>query len=176
MKSKNRYVAIDFEKLDTTPISVCSVGVAVIEDGKIVDTYYSLVKPPCKNENYYCFLAHGIKYNHVKNAPTFDKVWEIVDKMIGDSPLVAHNYGVERSCINACGEFFGTKTDYKYICTLSLSRKYMKELSSKSLDMVCESLGVKLKNHHNALEDAFATAESFIKMKEKYHIKDEDRK
>ena len=30
-----RYVAIDFEKLDTMPISVCSIGLAVIENNKI---------------------------------------------------------------------------------------------------------------------------------------------
>ena len=52
MAKKNRYVAIDFEKLDTLPVSVCSVGIAVIENNKIVDTFYSLVCPPSKNENY----------------------------------------------------------------------------------------------------------------------------
>ena len=36
-KKNNRYVAIDFEKLDTIPISVCSIGLAVIENNKITD-------------------------------------------------------------------------------------------------------------------------------------------
>ena len=49
-KKNNRYVAIDFEKLDTLPSSVCSVGVAVIENNQITDTFYSLVCPPSKNK------------------------------------------------------------------------------------------------------------------------------
>ena len=38
-KKNNRYVAIDFEKLDTLPSSVCSVGIAVIENNQITDTF-----------------------------------------------------------------------------------------------------------------------------------------
>ena len=67
----NRYVAIDFEKLDTMPISVCSIGLAVIENNKITDTFYSLVCPPSKNENYYCVNTHGLHYNDVKQYLTY---------------------------------------------------------------------------------------------------------
>ena len=35
-KKNNRYVAIDFEKMDTIPNSVCSIGLAVIENNKIL--------------------------------------------------------------------------------------------------------------------------------------------
>lgn len=171
----HRYVAIDFEKMDTIPVSVCSVGVAVIENDKITDTFYSLVCPPSKNENWYCFITNGLHYNDVKKSPKFPEVWKKVDKMIDGCPIISHNFGVERSCINACNEYYGTNNDYDYICTLSLSRKYLTELPSKALDMVCEALHVKLKQHHNALDDAKAAAQCFIKLKKKYHIKDEER-
>ena len=157
-KKNNRYVAIDFEKLDTLPSSVCSVGVAVIENNQITDTFYSLVCPPSKNENYYCVQTHGLHYKDVKNAPKFPQVWKKVDKIINGCPVIAHNYGVERGCINACNEYYETEYNYDYICTLALSRKYLSDLPSKGLDLVCEALNYKMGYHHNALDDAQACA------------------
>lgn len=170
MKNNERYVAIDFEKMDTIPCSVCSVGLAIIENGKIVKRYYSLICPPTKNENWYCCQTHGLHYEDVKDAPTFKELWPKIDNIIGNSPLICHNYGVERGCIRACNEYYDTNYNYKYICTLALSRKFLKSLSSKRLDIVCESLNFKMKHHHNALDDAIASAEIFIRLKKKYNF------
>ena len=175
-KKNNRYVAIDFEKLDTLPSSVCSVGVAVIENNQITDTFYSLVCPPSKNENYYCVQTHGLHYKDVKNAPKFPQVWNKVDKIINGCPVIAHNYGVERGCINACNEYYETEYNYDYICTLALSRKYLSDLPSKGLDLVCEALNYKMGYHHNALDDAIASAVVFLRIKDKFNLKDEDIK
>ena len=175
-KKNNRYVAIDFEKLDTLPSSVCSVGVAVIENNQITDTFYSLVCPPSKNENYYCVQTHGLHYKDVKNAPKFPKKKKKVDKIINGCPVIAHNYGVERGCINACNEYYETEYNYDYICTLALSRKYLSDLPSKGLDLVCEALNYKMGYHHNALDDAIASAEVFLRIKDKFNLKDEDIK
>jgi len=174
MTKKNRYVAIDFEKLDTLPISVCSIGVAVIENNKITDTFYSLVCPPTKNENYYCVQTHGLHYDDVKNAPKFNQIWKKVNKMIGKSPIITHNFGVERGCINACNEYYNTNYEYEYICTLALSRKYLNELPNKGLDTVCEALDYKMGYHHNAKDDAIASAEVFLRIKNKFNLKDND--
>ena len=175
-KKNNRYVAIDFEKLDTLPSSVCSVGVAVIENNQITDTFYSLVCPPSKNENYYCVQTHGLHYKDVKNAPKFPQVRKKIDKIITGCPVIAHNYGVERGCINACNEYYETEYNYDYICTLALSRKYLSDLPSKGLDLVCEALNYKMGYHHNALDDAIASAEVFLRIKDKFNLKDEDIK
>lgn len=169
-KKNNRYVAIDFEKLDTIPCSVCSVGVAVIEDNKIVDKFYSLICPPSKNENYYCVQTHGLHYKDVKNSPKFPEIWKKVDKIISGSTVITHNFGVERGCIRACNEYYDTDYDYKYICTLAMSRKYMSELPSKGLDLVCEALHYKMGKHHNALDDAVASAEIFLRLKNKFKL------
>lgn len=159
-----RYAALDFETLDTWRASVCSVGCAVFEDGRLVDEFYSLVCPPCKGENWYCVQTHGLTYEDVKDAPSFPEVWETVDRMIGDSPVVAHNAPFERSCINECADFYGTKSDYKFVDTLKMSRNVLVESDNHRLDTVCDKTGVRLKNHHNALEDAIACGEVFWKL------------
>ena len=46
MNNNNSFAAIDFELANGVRNSVCSVGIVVVENGEIVDQYYSLVKPP----------------------------------------------------------------------------------------------------------------------------------
>ena len=39
------FAAIDFETANQQRTSVCSVGIVIVRDGEIVDSYYSLIKP-----------------------------------------------------------------------------------------------------------------------------------
>ena len=161
-KTNNRFAVIDFETANGYRETVCSVGVVIVEDCKIVDKFYSLINPQTKYFEKHCVAAHGLRYNDVKNSPKFSEVWEKVDKMIGNSPIVAHNAAFEKSCINACSRAFDTNNDYQYIDTLKLSRKYNKHLDSHKLNILCEDIGYDLKNYHNALADAEACAMVFI--------------
>ena len=40
------YVALDFETADYQPDSACAVGLAKVRGGEVVDTLYSLIRPP----------------------------------------------------------------------------------------------------------------------------------
>ena len=62
------FAAIDFETANQQRTSVCSVGIVIVRNGEIVDSYYSLIKPEpeyfqvdskilLKNENNKVFLA-----------------------------------------------------------------------------------------------------------------------
>lgn len=62
------FAAIDFETANQQRTCVCSVGIVIVRDGEIVDSYYSLIKPEpeyfqvdskilLKNENNKVFLA-----------------------------------------------------------------------------------------------------------------------
>ena len=160
------FVALDFETLEGWRASVISVGVVVYENGEIVDCFDSLICPPTKNENWYCVQTHGLTYDDVKDAPTFPEVWEKIDKMIGDKPIVAHNAPFERSCINECANEFGTNADYKYIDTLKLSRNKFKNKKRHTLDEMCNQYRIRLAHHHNALSDAIACGELYKKLSE----------
>ena len=37
------FAAIDFETANNERTSICSVGVVIVRDGEIVDTFYSLI-------------------------------------------------------------------------------------------------------------------------------------
>lgn len=44
------FAAIDFETANNQRSSVCSVGLVIVRDGEITDTFYSLINP---EPNYY---------------------------------------------------------------------------------------------------------------------------
>ena len=46
------FAAIDFETANSARSSVCSVGVVIVRNGKIVDSFYSLIQP---EPNYYSY-------------------------------------------------------------------------------------------------------------------------
>lgn len=39
------FAAIDFETANYNRSSVCAVGVVIVRDGEIVDSFYSLIQP-----------------------------------------------------------------------------------------------------------------------------------
>lgn len=39
------FAAIDFETANQQRTSVCSVGIVIVMDGEIADSYYSLINP-----------------------------------------------------------------------------------------------------------------------------------
>ena len=48
------FAAIDFETANNERSSVCSVGVVIVRNGEIVDSFYSLIQP---EPNYYNYCA-----------------------------------------------------------------------------------------------------------------------
>lgn len=167
-KLKERFVALDFETFNQDRDSVCAVGLAVIEDGKITDTYYELINPQTGYLNHFCFEAHGITHQMCKDKRLFEEVWaEIDEKYIKGAILIAHNAGFEKSCLRACAESFDTSDDYYIIDTLNMARQESGQRTGNRLNEVCDKFNIELENHHNALEDAVACANVFLTLREK---------
>ena len=84
------FAAIDFETANNERSSVCSVGIVIVRDGKIVDKFYSLIKPDPEYYNYWCSQGHGLSLDDTMEAPVFPDVWAQIEPMIEGLPLVAH--------------------------------------------------------------------------------------
>ena len=158
------FVAIDFETANSRRESACSIGLAKFKDSKLVDTYYSLLKPPMPNDYFEPFNVsiHGINAKDVQNSPTLGEVWGEISKFIGDLPLVAHNAGFDLSVLQRQLDLERVKFGpLKFTCTLVLS-KYMLDLPVLKLPYVVESLGLDFGSHHNALDDAIGSGQIFV--------------
>ena len=158
------FAAIDFETANCERSSVYSVGIVIVRNGEIVDTFYSLINPEPNYYNYWCTQVHGLTAQDTDNAPVFPDVWKQVEPLIEGLPLVAHNKAFDESCLKAAFRTYQMDyPDYEFHCTLLKSREVWPE-GHHNLDIIAERCGYNLENHHHALADAEACAAIAIKI------------
>ena len=113
------FAAIDFETANHERSSVCSVGVVIVRDGEIVDTFYSLIQPEPNYYNYWCSQVHGFSREDTEDAPIFPDVWSQIEPMIEGLPLVAHNKAFDESCLKAVFQVYQMDyPEYEFLDTL----------------------------------------------------------
>ena len=153
------FAAIDFETANSERSSVCSVGVVIVRDGEIVDTFYSLIQPEPNYYNYWCSRVHGLCCEDTEDAPVFPDVWAQIEPLIEGLPLVAHNRPFDESCLKAVFRVYQMDyPDYEFLDTLWASRRLLPDLDNHRLDTVAAACGFHMENHHHALADAEACA------------------
>lgn len=153
------FAAIDFETANCERSSVCSVGVVIVRNNEIVDSFYSLINPEPNYYNYWCTKVHGLTNRDTDDAPIFPEVWKQIAPLIEGLPLVAHNSPFDESCLKAVFRVYQMDyPDYKFYDTLSTARRTMKGLENHQLHTVAAVCGYQLDNHHHALADAEACA------------------
>lgn len=158
------FVAIDFETATGYRNSACAVGIVSIEASRIVDEYYTLIKPP---GNYYWhnnINVHGITPDDTINSPFFDNIFHEVSKRLIHTTIVAHNEAFDRSVLIETMNYYGLadnriKLDSKWECTMNIYRK--KGFKPYSLNACCKAMNIEL-THHNALSDARAAAALYL--------------
>ena len=160
------FAAIDFETANECRSSVCSVGVVVVRDGIITDTFYSLIHPEPEYYKWFCQQVHGICPEDTENAPVFPFVWEKIEPLIEGLPLVAHNSPFDEGCLKEVFRVYQMDyPDYTFYDTLAASRRHFGcTLPDHQLHTVAAACGYDLKHHHHALADAEACAQIAIKI------------
>lgn len=153
------FAAIDFETANEKRTSVCAVGIVIVKDGEITDKFYSLIQP---EPNYYSFWntkVHGLTARDTEDAPVFVKVWKQIEPLIIGLPLVAHNKAFDESCLKAVFKVYQMDyPDYDFHCTLKAAKKQFPHLPNHKLNTVSQYCGYTMRNHHEALDDAYACA------------------
>ena len=176
------FVAIDFETANGNRSSICSVGVVVVRNNEVVDSFYSLIKPAPNYYAWFCQEVHDLDYCDTDDAPLFPEVWQQIEDLLAKHyaeeltemssdetrtynlaqcvTMVAHNAGFDEGCLRAV--FHTYQMDYpEYIFydTLSASRHHFgSTLPNHQLQTVAAACGYDLSQHHHALADAEACA------------------
>ena len=138
------FAAIDFETANGCRSSVCSVGVVIVRDGEIVDSFYSLIHPEPEYYSWFCQQVHGLGPEDTDDA----------------LPLVAHNASFDESCLKEVFKVYQMDyPDYHFYDTRWPAHRYFKGLlPNDQLHTVAAACGYNLTNHHHALADAEACA------------------
>ena len=154
------FAAIDFETANGQRSSVCSVGVVVVRDGKVRDTFCSLILPRPNYCSRFTTAIHGLTYEDTAEAPDFAEVWREVAPLIEGLPLVAHNSPFDEGCLRAAFALYDMPyPGYRFYCTCRASRRvFGRQLPNHQLHTVSAACGFDLFRHHHALADAEACA------------------
>ena len=166
LKKMRDFAAIDFETANEEPSSVCSVGVVIVREGEIVDSFYSLIHPEPEYYQWFCQRVHGLGPEDTDDAPVFPDVWDNIAPLIEGLPLVAHNSRFDEGCLKAVFRVYQMDyPDYEFHDTLAASRRHFGcRLPNHQLQTVAAACGYDLVNHHHALADAEACAAIAVKL------------
>lgn len=154
------FVAIDFETATGNYNSACSLGIAVVRDLEVAETWYHTFQPPY---NYYeegNVRIHGITPAMTENEKPFDDFWEEISPFFDKKNLIlAHNARFDTSVLRKSLKSDEKVPNFKYADTLNM----VKFIPGRhGLDACCDYFGITLDNHHNGLEDAIACAKVAI--------------
>ena len=155
-----RITCIDFETANPFIGSVCSMGIAVIEDSQIVLSKNIPVKPHPKYGvfNKDNVRIHGITKESVQDAPEFNEVYETIKEYIESSMIAAHNSDFDiRALKDVMTVYEIPIPEFEYFCTVELAKSTWLGLKNYRLHTVSAHLNHVLK-HHDAGEDALACA------------------
>lgn len=170
-----RYTTFDFELANRHPSSICAVGVCVVENNKVVKTFYSLVRPAPFFVEKGSYKVHKIGKEKLYGAPTFDKVWQEIQPYFENSTIVAHNIQQDSLFLRSVLDYYHLPYPHcKMSCTFVLAKKLIEDCSSYKLDGIAKYYNFKF-NHHHALDDALMCVKIIKKLKYGYRAKNLDR-
>lgn len=150
------YVALDIETANDFRGSICSIGLVKFQDGKVIDTFYSLINPE-EEFDYFNISIHGIKPEDVIDSPTFPQIRQTVVDFIDELPVVAHFAQFDLGALRDAYDKYNIEYDnIQYMCSYFLSKAALPGKLSYKLNSLSKDLGIEL-DHHNALSDAQAS-------------------
>lgn len=167
------FVVFDIETtgFSATKDKIIEFGAVKIKNGEIIDRFSSFVNPqipiPFKIEE-----LTSINDSMVAGADTIDVVLPKFLEFSKDCIAVAHNASFDTGFVKEKSKDLGLEYKPSIIDTVAMARLLLPNLNRFKLDTVSKALGIKLENHHRAVDDAAATAYiwiEFIKM-----LKDRD--
>lgn len=155
-------IAIDFETANEQRGSACSVGLAWIENGKVVRVEERLIRPKDMRFSGFNIAVHGILPEHVEDAGEFPEVMDEFAEDFAGATMIAHNASFDFSVWRAClDQYRQSYPQLSYLCSVKMAQKVWPHLGSHKLNILAQHLGLSFL-HHNAAEDAALCAEASI--------------
>ena len=164
---------LDFETANSCNGSICSVGVAVVENEEVLERKEYLIKPHKSLDwmSKFCRDIHGIAYEDLRESPEFSEVWQSVKTMLTSADcVVIHNAQFDlRHLRNVLKLYNLSSISFNCVCSLQLCRYHFPKADSHSLNCMADMFGITFQ-HHDALEDAETCAKiaSRLEIPEKF--------
>ena len=159
---KQRYICFDVETPNRLNDRMSAIGIAVVEDDRITEEFFSYVNPEEPFDTFNTELT-GISAETVADAPTFRELWPRIEPLLSRGVLTAHNAPFDLGVLQKCLTDYGIawKNRAPYVCTVQIGRKVLPDISHR-LNEMCRYYQIEL-DHHQADSDSHACAEILIR-------------
>lgn len=173
------YVVFDTELtgLDTKRDSIVSIGAVKMAGGRILlgQSYYRVVAPRTAMKGQ-SVCIHGITPGEAALCPEIDTLMPEFLEFCGNRIVVGHFVGMDLKFINnELKRLYGTTMENAPLDTLTLHRwatrcagdqcaYYQETNEDTNLFSLAEQYGIPVNGAHNALSDAFMTAQVFQRL------------
>lgn len=142
---------------------ICSIGIAIIEDGRVISNVNYLVNPECSFD-YRNINIHGIRPEDVVSAPSFPEIWKMIREDFLSNLLVAHNAIFDLGVLKKTLYYYGFEESLVYyVDTLRIARVMLKDTLNHKLPTLCCYYDIEL-NHHDSGSDSNACAELLLNL------------
>lgn len=155
------FIAIDLETACKNMNSACAIGIAVVEDLQIVDSFSSLIQPPNLFFEEANIKVHGITPSLVGQAPTFNDLWPRIQHLFSPHiPVVAHNAHFDMSVLHESSNV--DIPDFLFLDTIAMVKPFVD--GKRGLADCAAHYGLDLHHHHDAADDAYVCAQIAIEV------------
>ena len=156
------FIAIDYETANSNYLSACALGITFVEKGVVLESVQTYIKPPEDFSSFDPFniSIHKIQPSQVKNAPSFDTVWDIIEKFHSKNnvPFACHYSGFDIRVTEALLKYYKIEfQEIQFYDTFTIAKKMWPEFSNHKLNYLSDKFDIQL-DHHNASSDAQACA------------------
>lgn len=161
------FAVVDVETTGSQPTfgdRITEVGITVVRDGRLADSFETLVNPQRPIPPYVTRLTN-ITWDMVRDAPTFAEIAPQVVATLSGHVFAAHNATFDWKFVSVeLGRSAGYQLAGRRLCTVRLARRLLPQLARRSLDHLARYYGVTIRGRHRAGGDALATAQCLVRM------------
>jgi DNA polymerase-3 subunit epsilon len=161
------FTVFDTETTGLNPLAdqIIQIGAVRIWNRRLLteEIFEQLVDPerPIPKES---TAIHGIQDAQVKGQPHIDSVLQEFHAFCGETVLIAHNAAFDMRFLQLREPSSGVRFVQPVLDTLLLSACVHPEHDDHSLEAIANRLGVACAARHDAVQDAFITAQVFLKL------------
>lgn len=154
------YTVIDFETTGLKPENseIIQIGAVKYENGTIVDSFSTYVKPTRSKISRTITRITGITEKTVASAPVINDILPDFLNFIEKQTLVAHNASFDMKFLIASVDYCGLTMDrVRVIDTLPLARRTIPNTTNHKLETLKKELNLGDHDSHDALGDCYTT-------------------
>lgn len=171
MKDKDlTFNAIDVETANNDRASICQIGIVHVVDGEIQDTWKTYINPEDWFDPWIVDI-HGITEDMVATSPTMPEVRDELRRRLRGTIVVSHTSFDRVAFERAMFRYDLEQLQVTWMDCAKVARRCWVQYAKRGygLKNIASDLGIEF-NHHDALEDARATAMIMLRVLEESEL------